>query len=129
MKHSNIVTVFGNPTEILDNLAVSLVLDLQKRFPEIDFQIMDPTENLEPPSDPWIILDVGMGIEDVVVVEDLAQLELVKGQSVHDFDVYMELRLKEKLGKLPKIKIILVPMGMEKIQAREAVVRILATSL
>ena len=82
---------------------------------------MDPTENLEPPGDPWIILDVGMGIDEVVVVEDLKHLDRVKGQSVHDYDVYMELRLKEKLGQLPNVKVIIVPYDMSKDDAINSV--------
>lgn len=108
-----IVTVFGNPVVAEDSLAVQLVPELEERFPEVAFEITDPTENLEPPSDPWIILDVGIGIDEVVVIESLEDLEQVKGQSVHDYDVYLELRLKEKLGQLPKVKIVIVPMDMK----------------
>lgn len=124
IKHQ-VVTVFGNPVEERDSLLVGLVPELEERFPDINFQIMDPTENLEPPSDPWVILDVGMGIEEVVVVEDLDQLERVPGQSVHDFDVYMELRLKEKLGRLPRMKIVIVPMEMERKMALKEVVGVM----
>lgn len=103
------ITVFGNEVEGKDSLAVRLVPELKKRFKKINFQISDPTENVEPPSDPWIIIDVAVGINEVVVVEDLKKLDYVKGSSVHDYDVYMDLRLREKLGQLPSIKIILVP--------------------
>jgi hypothetical protein len=122
INRKKVVSVFGNEMEEQDNLAVRLVPELEKRFKEIEFRISDPTETLEPPSDPWVILDVGMGIEEVVVIEDLGDLDFVKGQSVHDYDVYMELRLKEKLGKLPKIKILLIPSHMPKIDALRAVV-------
>lgn len=120
-----IISVFGNEMEERDNLAVRLVPELEKRFKEIEFRVSDPTETLEPPSDPWVILDVGMGIEEVVVIEDLGDLDFVKGQSVHDYDVYMELRLKEKLGKLPKIKIILVPADWKEKPALRALVVVL----
>lgn len=121
------VTVFGNPVVEEDSLAVSLVPELETEFPEVTFEVRDPTENLEPPSDPWIILDVGMGIEEVVVVEDLSQLEHVKGQSVHDFDVYMELRLKEKIDRLPEVLIIIVPYDMEKKKALQDVTGVLSS--
>ena len=75
----------------------------------IEWRIEDPTESLEPTGDPWIILDVGVGVDRITVIEDLDQLERVKGSSVHDFDVYMELKLRKKLGKLPKIIIIVIP--------------------
>lgn len=105
----NVITVFGNETEAKDNLALRLIPELSRKLPDIDFQVSDPTESIEPPSDPWVILDVGVGINEVMVIEDLKQLDLVKGSSVHDFDVYLDLRLREKLGQLPKIKIILIP--------------------
>ena len=123
-----IITVFGNETEAKDNLAVRLVPDLQRRFPKIEFRINDPTESLEPPSDLWIILDVGQGIKEVTVVTGLKQLDYVKGSSVHDFDVYLELKLKEKLGKLRKICLILLPHDMEAQTAYKQVVKLLATT-
>ncbi len=113
MSHKRAVSVFGNPNEPGDSLAVRLVPRLQKRFPEIEFRIEDPTENLEPHGDPWVIVDVAMGVDEVAVIEDLNQLEYVKGQSVHDFDVYMELRLKEKLGELPAVRLVLIPSTWE----------------
>lgn len=121
MSSVTVVTVFGNETEAKDNLAVRLVPELKKRWPNIEWRIEDPTESLEPPSDPWVILDVGVGIDKVMVVTDLKQLDYVKGSSVHDFDVYLELRLREKLGQLPKLKIILVPYDWPVNRAVEAV--------
>ena len=119
-KDQQVITVFGNETEVNDNLAVRLVPELKKKLPNIEFRIEDPTESLEPPSDPWIILDVGVGIDEVVVIEDLKKLDYVKGSSVHDYDVYMDLRLREKLGQLPKIKIILIPNNWAVRRAVEA---------
>lgn len=120
-----IITVFGNETEEADNLAVRLVPELRKRMKRVDFRIMDPTESIEPPSDPWIILDVGVGIEKVTVVEDLTQLDYVKGSSVHDYDVYLDLRIREKLGQLPKLKIILIPFDGNREKMLNEIVRLL----
>ena len=106
------VTVFGNPIEPQDNLAVKLVPELERRFKKIEFRIEDPTESLEPAGDPWVILDVAQGINEVTVIDNLNDLEGVRGSGAHDYDVYMELRLKEKLGQLPKIIIILLPNTM-----------------
>jgi hypothetical protein len=100
-----------------DNLVVGLMAELRQRLVDVDFEVADPTEDLEPAGDPWIILDVGMGIDRVMVVDDLQQLERVPGQSVHDFDVYLELRLKEKIGRLPDIRIVIVPFDMDQGQA------------
>jgi Ni,Fe-hydrogenase maturation factor len=125
-RSQKVVTVFGNEVYEPDSLAVRLVPELQKVLPEYEFQVMDPTETMEPPSDPWIILDVGMGIDEVVVIDNLSQLEQVKGQSVHDFDVYMELKLQEKLGKLPRIQLILVPEDVSVDQVLYKLLKLLA---
>lgn len=109
MKRRSKITVFGNELESKDRAAVRLVPELERRWLEARFELRDPTESLDAPTDPWIILDTAIGIDKVTIVTDLGDLEQVKGQSVHDFDVYMELRLKEKLGLLPKIRIVLVP--------------------
>lgn len=117
LKGNKVVTVFGNIVEQKDNLVIGLLVELKQRLGEVDFVVADPTEDVEPLSDPWIILDVGMGIESVIVVDDLQQLEQVPGQSVHDFDVYLELRLREKIGRLPDIRIVIVPFDMNPDQA------------
>jgi hypothetical protein len=106
-----VISVFGNELDEQDNTALLLLPKLKKLYPRISFEVQDPTESLEPSGDPWLILDTAIGIDHVTVVEDLNDLEFVKGSSVHDFDVYMELRLRAKIEKLPALKIILVPQG------------------
>lgn len=122
MSSVTVVIVFGNPVEPKDSLAVRLVPELKKKFPKIEFRIEDPTESLEPTGDPWVILDVAEGIDKVTVIDNLKDLEQIHGDSVHDYDVYMELRLKEKLGQLTKIKLILLPVDMHHERALEKTV-------
>jgi hypothetical protein len=121
------ITVFGNAEEPQDNLAVKLLPELKRRFRMIDFRIEDPTESLEPSGDPWIIIDVAQGINEVTVIDKLKDLEGMRGSSAHDYDVYMELRLKEKLGQLPKLKIILVPSDGDEENFLEAVSSTIST--
>lgn len=109
MKPSKTITVFGNETEPEDNLAVRLVPLLTKKFPQIQFVLSDPTESLEAIGNPWLILDVAQGINEITLITDLKDLDQVPGSSAHDYDVYLDLRLKEKLGELPPIKLILLP--------------------
>lgn len=122
------VSVFGNEYDAHDNSALLLLPELQKRFPEIEFVVQDPTESLESLSNPWVILDTAIGIDHVSVVNDLNDLEYVKGSSVHDFDVYMELRLQAKISTLPQLMIILVPQGDDPDHAVEHVAEILTRS-
>lgn len=105
------VSVFGNEIDSHDNTAVQLLPLLRKSFPQVNFLIQDPTESLEPMSDPWLILDTAIGIDHTTLIHSLDDLEQVKGSSVHDFDVYMELRLRAKIKPLPTLAIILVPQG------------------
>ena len=122
---NTIVSVFGNETEALDNTALKLLPFLRKKLPHITFLIQDPTESIDSTGDPWIILDTAIGIDHVELVESLDDLEMVKGSSVHDFDVYMELRLQAKLKPLPKLAIILIPKGDDPEHAVTHVIEIL----
>jgi hypothetical protein len=120
-----VVTVFGNEVERRDSLAVKLVPELKKKLPNVDFVVVDPTESVEPPKDGWVILDVGEGIHEVTVIEDIHQLEHNRGDSVHDYDAYMELSLLHKLGRLPAIKLVVIPNEMGEMQALKETVRVM----
>ena len=41
------VFVFGNPLVEKDSLVLKMLPELRRRFPEIEFQEVDPTEGLE----------------------------------------------------------------------------------
>ena len=124
-KVKKIVSVFGNEVDADDNTALRCLPMLRQKFPTIEFLVQDPTESLEPAGDPWIIIDTAIGTDHVVVINSLDDLEYVKGSSVHDFDVYMELRLRAKLAPLPQLKIILVPQGDDPVHASDHVAEIL----
>jgi len=110
-----IIYIFGNPMLDFDNLPLKLVLQLKKIFPEIDFMIADPNENLKPVNRKLIIIDSVEGIEKVTLIENLDQLKIEKKYSLHDLDLAFNLKLLQKIGKLEKVKILGVPMkGDEK---------------
>jgi Ni,Fe-hydrogenase maturation factor len=115
------VFVFGNPLVEKDSLPLKLLPKLRKQFPEIDFVVADPTESLLVDDDEFWILDVAKNIDEVVIFDDILKLDLPKRMSVHDYDLALDLRLLEKLGKLKKVKIIAVPVGMK---YKEALVKI-----
>lgn len=108
--------VFGNPLVEEDNLTLKLIPRLRKEFHEIEFKEFDPTENLESEVEQGklTILDVAQGIKKVKIVKDIDKLELIKSCSMHDFDLAYNLKLLKKIGKLKKVEIIAVPMGMGK---------------
>jgi Ni,Fe-hydrogenase maturation factor len=110
-----IIHIFGNPLLDFDNLPLKLAPKLEKLFPEIDFVITDPSENLEPIDGELIIIDTIEGIEKVTVIDDIEKLETGKIFSLHDFDLAFNLKLLQKIGKLKRVKIFGVPMdGDEK---------------
>ena len=120
-----VISVFGNEVDNHDNTVIQLVPLLRVTFPQVNFLIQDPTESIEPAGDPWIILDTAIGIDHVTLVTSLGDLEHVKGASVHDFDVYMDLRLRAKISPLPALFIILVPQGDNISHAAKHVVELL----
>jgi len=128
------VSVFGNLDVKKDSLVVKMVPDLKKRFPEVEFVIEDPSEGLKPPaplgrgrpSDGlWVILDVAQGIDKIRVFEDISKLKTERKSSLHDYDVTTELKLLKKLGRVDKLKIVAVPMGMDRKKALKDIVNIL----
>ena len=110
MKHKKIILIFGNPLLDFDNLPLKLAPKLQKKFPEIDFVITDPSENLNPIGGELIIIDTVENIKNVVLIDDIEKLETGKIYSLHDFDLAFNLKLLQKIGKLKKVKIFGVPM-------------------
>lgn len=124
------VSVFGNPDLKEDNLVVKMVPELRRRLIEIEFVVEDPSEGLKPPSDKagpcqWVILDVAVGIDKIRVFEDLSKLTTERKSSLHDYDVSMELKLLKKLGKVDRLKIVAIPMGMDRKKALDEIIKIL----
>ncbi len=117
-----LISVFGNEIDPADNTAVACLPFLKQKLPDIEFMLQDPTESLTPLGDPWIIVDTAIGIEHATMISSLDDLEHVKGSSVHDFDVYMDLRLRQKIEKLPDLRIILVPQGDDPHHATDHIV-------
>ena len=120
------VSVFGNPDVKIDSLVVKLVPRLKEKFLKIEFRVEDPSEGLKPPEKGmWVILDVAKGVDRIRVFEDLDKLVTEKRVSLHDYDVPMELKLLKRIGKVKKIKIVAVPMEMDKKKALEEITKIL----
>ena len=104
------IHIFGNPLLDFDNLPLKLAPKLQKLFPEIDFVITDPSENISPIDGELIIIDTVENIKNVILIDDIEKLETNKIYSLHDFDLAFNLKLLQKIGKLKRVKIFGVPM-------------------
>lgn len=110
MKKERKIHIFGNPFLDFDNLPLKLAPKLKKLFPEVNFVIADPSENIKPVNRELFIIDSVEGIEKVVIIDDLEKIQAEKIYSLHDLDLGFNLKLLRKIGQLKKIKIIGVPM-------------------
>ena len=124
------VSVFGNKEVKEDSLVVELLPELKKRLVKVRFKLEDPVEGLSPPDGgEWVIVDVVKGVKGVKMIRDLDKLETSRRVSLHDYDLGMELKLLKKLGKVKKVRIIAVEMGMDKKKALKQIVKIVASLL
>lgn len=110
------ILVFGNPDSNLDNR----VFEIIKKFPKINFQIINPNDDLPVrqaglPSNIYdlVILDTVATLKKVTIFteKDLDKFILSPRSTAHDYDLGFQLRYLKKLGKLKKITIIGVPQN------------------
>ena len=123
MPKKTTIYIFGNELLDFDNLPLKLAPKLKKLFPDINFIIQDPNENLKftrrirqsggvggpDMVDKLIIIDTVMGIKNIAVICDIKKLETEKIYSMHDFDLAFNLKLLKKIGRLGKLTILGVP--------------------
>lgn len=123
------IYVCGNALEPRDRLPLLLMPYLKKRFPNISFIHFDPTEELSLKKTKDItLIDSIVGVDTVQIFHSLSNFQQSPQNSVHDFDLFLSLRLLIKLGKLQKITIIGVPANGKKIAIQQEVARILMTN-
>lgn len=105
-----IVYVLGNPLIIIDSLPFKLLPKLRQLCPQFNFEILDPTEELQlADSQDFTCIDTIIGIDKVTVFHDLDFFAYSPRVTVHDYDLPLNLGLMQKLGKLKRITIIGVP--------------------
>ena len=117
MKSNKKIYIFGNPLLPFDNLPIKMLPDLKELFPEIDFIVQDPNENLKTEEGKIIIIDTAQNIDKVTVLNNLDNLETEKIYSAHDFDLAFNLKLLRKIGKLKEVLIFAVPQEIKKQEA------------
>lgn len=118
------VFVFGNPLIEKDSLALRVAERLRGKVKGVEFEAVESLDEVENTKE-FCIMDIALGIEKVQIIEDLHKLQTSQPVSLHDFDLAMELRLMQKLGKLGKVKIIVVPANYPLERAVKEVKRLL----
>lgn len=122
------VVVFGNRDLDLDSLPLRILGKLEKIFPQTDFEIKDPSEELETMPE-LMVIDTVLGIDKARLFSDLKDFTDAPRFSLHDFDMLAELKYLRKLGKIKKIKIIGLPPAISEKEAVEAVTKHLSSQL
>lgn len=110
------IYIFGNPSLDFDNLPIKLKPELEKAFPDFEFILKDPNENLHPDNGKLIIIDTVVGPKEIVVIDNLDDIDKIESSpnySMHDFDLGFNLKLLKKIGHLQKVTIFGVPSGMD----------------
>lgn len=122
------IYVFGNPLIKEDSVPLSILPDLKKRFPQIEFKVVDPNENFPPKAEKQLILlDTVKGIRHPKLI-NLSDLESTGSTPIspHDYDLLFHLLLLKKLKKIDDVKIIGVPYGSGKVYVDRSVIQDLA---
>lgn len=119
------VFIFGNEDLKEDNLPILILPELQEKFPKIKFEIKDPNEEWEIP-DELIILDTAVGIKEITIFDNLKNFSKTPRVGIHDFDALTNLKFLQKLGKIGEVKVIAVPLDIQKSKALKKIINILS---
>lgn len=104
------IYVFGNEDIDIDSLPVKLLPELSKQCPEVTFIHADPTENWHKGEKDIVIIDTVCGIKSVTQFDSLDSFQKQTHRtSLHDYDVYTDIALMKKIGRIESVQIIGVP--------------------
>lgn len=98
----------GNPLLSEDSLPILLKGKLSAKFPQFEFVEFDPTEDEINDTYP-VFIDSVLGINKIIILTNLDNIEASPRNSVHDYDLMVELLLLKKLKKIKGFTIIGVP--------------------
>ncbi len=118
------VYCFGNKLVPEDTMA--LVLADEMSIAGVEFvKVFDPYDIYEELKEDIVIMDVVEGIEDVVLIDDVSELKATKLVSLHDFDLGFLLKLLKEIDSVGKVKIIGLPMKVDKDNIKEKIKELL----
>jgi hypothetical protein len=120
------IYVFGNPDENFDNAAVKIARKL--KIPGINFKFISPNQDL-PEEKNLVLLDVVEGLKKVRVFRDVRKIKLSPRATVHDFDLGMQLKYLQKVGKLKKVTIIGIPRDSRQVRMAQERLKVILRKL
>jgi Ni,Fe-hydrogenase maturation factor len=123
------ILVFGNTLLKNDRLPITMMEELQKEFPDIEFREFDTVEDIHKEGRSLYIVDTVEGIEHVITITRIDQLITNKIYSVHDFDLAYNLKLLKKADMIENVMIFGIPMAMKKGQALRELKKIIRSTL
>ncbi len=106
------IFVGGNPLIEQDNLALQVAEELRGKIKGVEFAAIESLDEIKERKN-ICIMDVAHGIKKVELIESVDELQTAQPFSAHDFDLAMQLKILQKMGKLGKVKIIAVPAGYD----------------
>lgn len=122
----NTVLCFGNPHIKGDSIAIELAKELKvTNFEFIISMYPDEIYNYKN-VDEIYLMDVVKGLDKVTLITDLNQLKIKQPISLHDFDLGFVLKLMKATGQLKSIKIIGLPLGVNKEEIKSQVEELLS---
>ncbi len=124
------IWLLGNPDLENDSLPFKIENNLANKFSGITFRKIDHLPLTEKLPDPVLIIDTVKGIDKVTVFNNLNQFSPAPRLTTHDFDVFSELKLLEKIKKLPRLIIIGLPdKGISLLNLEKEVSNIISANL
>lgn len=109
---STAIYILGNYLLKSDNLPIKLTPYLKKLFPELTFVHYDPTEDIISKKN-IVVMDTVLGINEIKVFNDLSNFLLSPRNTVHDYDLFLNLSLMKKTGRIKDFTIIGIPPKMK----------------
>lgn len=107
------VYVFGNSDINIDSKPLTLVRNLKKDFPTINFVEVKPNQEVTFDSEDIVyIIDSVQGLSKAVLLDEssIDSISPMSSASVHGYDLGFQLKYLKKLGKIKKVSILGVPM-------------------
>lgn len=104
------VYVFGNKDIKEDKNAFLAAEYLKGKIPEINFKFMEISDEVSFDNENPVIMDVVLGINEVILFDDIDKVEMPPRVSAHDFDLGFQLKYLKKIGKIKKAMIVGIPM-------------------